>query len=229
MRSTARSPRWIHVAPFTISESRIWLAQRALGIPEPFVWLCHCLSGGLPRDLGRVAIALHDLKDECPELVDMTRALVQHELMLKVRAFIHTAAQLEPADGDDADQPWELMSHLHKVGTAGIDDLVELAGRIWPTPRVAPTTDSQRLRAEVSCYLAFCQTMTEIFNDDLEPHQLHELPQQGDETVQITDLALARQHMAVDTSLAWNVLDSFRRRRDLLSGDDLTFPNDDDA
>ncbi|MBY8853324.1 DUF3131 domain-containing protein, partial [Saccharothrix sp. MB29] len=56
--------------------------KRALGIPEPFVWLCHCLSGGLPRDLGRVAIALHDLKDKHSRIDDFTRALVRQDLAM---------------------------------------------------------------------------------------------------------------------------------------------------
>lgn len=45
----------IHVRYFRLGDSRKLLSRRVIGFPGPFVCLCHCLSGGLPRDLIRVA------------------------------------------------------------------------------------------------------------------------------------------------------------------------------
>lgn len=44
----------IHVRYLDLEGSLRLLKKRVL-MPDPFVWLCHCLSGGLPRDLIRAA------------------------------------------------------------------------------------------------------------------------------------------------------------------------------
>jgi hypothetical protein len=43
----------IHVDPLDYAESRRLLYRRVIGLSEPYVALCHCLAGGLPRDLIR--------------------------------------------------------------------------------------------------------------------------------------------------------------------------------
>jgi hypothetical protein len=40
------------------------LRSRAIGLPDPFLWLCHCLSGGLPRELIRIARTVVDIGNE---------------------------------------------------------------------------------------------------------------------------------------------------------------------
>ncbi|SES15047.1 hypothetical protein SAMN05216188_12374 [Lentzea xinjiangensis] len=190
----------IHVQPFTLVESRDWLKRRALGIPEPFVWLCHAMSGGLPRDLGRVAIALHDLQADCPHLADVTRELVRQDLGLKVRAFAHAARVTRRAEtGESA----ELQKLVKELQTAVTDPsrLTEIADRIWPDDK-APLSYAEELRAEAACYLIFCQTVDEFFR--------HLDPEQEDMVDMVGDLARARLHMALDTQLARDLLQSLR-------------------
>jgi len=45
----------IHVGPLSYTESRRLLYRRVIGLTEPYVALCHCLAGGLARDLIRAA------------------------------------------------------------------------------------------------------------------------------------------------------------------------------
>lgn len=45
----------VHVGPLTYAESRRVLYRRVIGLSEPYVALCHCLAGGLARDLIRAA------------------------------------------------------------------------------------------------------------------------------------------------------------------------------
>jgi prepilin signal peptidase PulO-like enzyme (type II secretory pathway) len=45
----------VHVGPLSYLESRRLLYRRVVGLSEPYVALCHCLSGGLARDLIRAA------------------------------------------------------------------------------------------------------------------------------------------------------------------------------
>ncbi|WP_436532197.1 hypothetical protein [Actinoplanes sp. HUAS TT8] len=46
---------------FDLADTRRLLVQRVLRLPEPYIWLCHCLSGGLPRDLNRIVRVLYDV------------------------------------------------------------------------------------------------------------------------------------------------------------------------
>ena len=45
----------IHVGPLSYAESRRLLYRRVIGLTEPYVALCHCLAGGLARELIRAA------------------------------------------------------------------------------------------------------------------------------------------------------------------------------
>lgn len=45
----------LHVGPLGYAESRRLLYRRVIGLTEPYVALCHCLAGGLARDLIRAA------------------------------------------------------------------------------------------------------------------------------------------------------------------------------
>ena len=47
---------------FELADTRRLLVQRVLRLPEPYVWLCHVLSGGLPRDLNRTVRVLYDVR-----------------------------------------------------------------------------------------------------------------------------------------------------------------------
>src|ERR1700729_3347912 len=64
----------VHVGPLSYLESRRLLYRRVVGLSEPYVALCHCLSGGLARDLiraarnvVRAAVALTSQPTEPPE------------------------------------------------------------------------------------------------------------------------------------------------------------------
>jgi hypothetical protein len=195
----------IHVRPFTLDESRAWLAQRALGIPEPFVWLCHSLSGGLPRDLGRTALALHDLQDKYSALADLTRAMIQRDLDLKIRAFTQTARQTPRVETDEPDQPQALIRALQEAGDLAL--LSTHAAEIWYAGS-APDTPLAALQSEAACYLLFCQTIVDVFQDDVSLLRLESVA--ADQKAAVSALARIRQQMAVDTTLARTVLDQFR-------------------
>jgi RecA/RadA recombinase len=45
----------VHVGPLSYLESRRLLYRRVIGLSEPYVALCHCLAGGLARDVIRAA------------------------------------------------------------------------------------------------------------------------------------------------------------------------------
>ncbi|GAA3868706.1 hypothetical protein GCM10022243_37910 [Saccharothrix violaceirubra] len=194
----------IDVRPFTLDESRDWLARRALGIPEPFVWLCHCLSGGLPRDLGRTAIALHDAhkRQKGPwHLADAARLLVRRDLDLKIRAFTHTARQVARDTAETTGRLRDLLESLRQAASADVDDLLPIAEAMRRGADGDPTPITE-LSAEAACYLLFCQTVVDLFGQEVDQES-------GTGAVAI-GIADARRWMADETTLAWNHLVGLR-------------------
>lgn len=54
----------VHVDFSGIEEARLLLGSRVVGMPMPFVTLCHVVGGGLPRDMLRVARDLYALSPD---------------------------------------------------------------------------------------------------------------------------------------------------------------------
>ncbi|MFG1992591.1 hypothetical protein ACGFJ7_21690 [Actinoplanes sp. NPDC048988] len=67
---------------FGLADTRRLLVQRVLRLPEPYVWLCHCLSGGLPRDLNRTVRLLYDVYAHRgpTEFAELATELVRQDL-----------------------------------------------------------------------------------------------------------------------------------------------------
>jgi len=65
------------------------LRQRVIGTPHPFLFLCYCISGGLPRDLVRVCrnliIEVQDRPDR-RSLAKLCLAVVGADLLAKLHA-----------------------------------------------------------------------------------------------------------------------------------------------
>lgn len=195
----------LRVDPFTLPESQQWLAYRALGMPKPFVWLCHCLSGGLPRDLARVAIAVHDLSSIYQSLSDFTRAIVATEIQVKSQAYIHAARQL--ADQDDcAHALLEHLDILSRHTNAATQQVIS-----WKPSDNSASPGLIRLHNEIQCYLTFCETLREVFTDHVDERL--EMPYSIlDPRSSIELLAEIRRKMSVNTPLASTKLANFRRR-----------------
>jgi hypothetical protein len=90
----------VHMPPLAFNESIALLRQRVIGLPVPYLALCHVLSGGLPRDLIRVARSVIAAKpdDGDGKLAEITTALVERELEQRVRAVsvVASGLRLEP-------------------------------------------------------------------------------------------------------------------------------------
>lgn len=80
----------VHVDFLTLEQSRALLNRRILRMPDPFLQLCHMLSGGLPRDLIRHARALLSLIEDTPAGTLRIRAaamkLVERDVEARRRA-----------------------------------------------------------------------------------------------------------------------------------------------
>jgi hypothetical protein len=79
----------LRVPYLTVADSMQLLERRIIGLPSLFSLLCHCLSGGLPRDLIRVARNIVELDTNMLTSTDVSSvcvALVQQELAANAEA-----------------------------------------------------------------------------------------------------------------------------------------------
>ena len=77
------------IAPLDLEGSRRLLGRRIINLPSSFLALCHILSGGLPRDLIRVAramIALAGERPSAPDISEVALDLASQDAMAKLRA-----------------------------------------------------------------------------------------------------------------------------------------------
>lgn len=134
---------------------------------------------------------------------------MRQDLDLKIRAFTHTSRRTARTDADSPDQPQALIKALQDATTTEVTDLFLLAEQIWSSLRDAQPTPLTEFSAEAACYLLFCQVVTEIFSRDFGQAKLArvagKLGVDQPEGAAVV-LATARRHMAIDTTLAWNVL-----------------------
>src|SRR6266568_2734097 len=95
----------VWIEPLDLPESGDLLEHRVIGLPAAFLALCHVLSGGLPRDLLRVARAIFTIHGDRArtkiELAEATYAVIKDEIRaLKHRAMAHAASLDVPASPD---------------------------------------------------------------------------------------------------------------------------------
>ncbi|GAB3743233.1 hypothetical protein GCM10027598_76110 [Amycolatopsis oliviviridis] len=189
----------VRLEPFTLDESRLWIALRLRGISEQFCYLAHCLSGGLPRDLKRCAVEMVDLANEVyqPSLEFVTRSLVTGEMAGKIRAFTATAATLERSPELVA-----LTTDLLGVpGTEEAGELAEIAERLVRDDGEIAAPISE-LRRQSGSFVLFCATVLEVFDDTLTGDRL---------SPGLHRLAVVRQRMAMHPQQAWDDLVEFRK------------------
>lgn len=194
----------VRLEPFTMDESRLWIAKRLPGIQEQFSYLCHCLSGGLPRDLRRTTIDMVDVTTERyqPALPAVAGILVRTELAAKAGAFTGQARGLEHSDA--LADLWSKLLRIPESGNAV--ELAALAAELNQGATQDTTDEVNRLRWHSSAFVLFSATLLEVFTEALTEERL---------TADLHQLAVARRHLALDPHLAWLTLADFRKSRDL--------------
>ncbi|MGW3993129.1 P-loop NTPase fold protein [Amycolatopsis sp. NPDC004772] len=199
----------IRLEHFTLDESRLWIALRLIGLPEQFGYLCHCLAGGLPRDLKRYAIEMVDLAAAVyrPSIGQVTRAFVARELQSKAHALAGVANALPPT-AELAELTGDILRIREMREPA---ELGRFAARVRIDQVAADLADPvTRLRWHAACFALFCATVLEVFTDQLEETEL---------TEDLHLIAVTRQRMALHPHLAMQTIVDFRRRFGLDAAD----------
>lgn len=223
----------------TLAESRKVLESRVTGVPVPFQCLCHCLAGGLPRDLVRVTRELvheHDAAEKRaekagapfePSLRDLTEALIKAELRGKLTAAI--------ASGHSAERslPWWLTRWLHEQEQAAVegDGLRERTVQLGEK-RSAHSEDQDpdarkalRIATEMMAFNYYAATVLDLFGSHLVAPILQDPDNRGrvdvDGAWMIETLATARQQFSVDPWLSWGLIERLRSTTGLGTWKDL--------
>ena len=107
----------LRLGEFSYRQSADLLDRSVAGFSNGFVALCHCLSGGIPRDLIRAARALVDQRKATgdDDLNRLTASLVQHEIQTLKRGLTHRFPAHEHGDAEAflsalADPSWPTTS-----------------------------------------------------------------------------------------------------------------------
>ncbi|MDQ4032145.1 MAG: CobW-like GTP-binding protein [Actinomycetota bacterium] len=222
----------VRVPYLSAADSMLLLERRVIGLPSLFVLLCHCLSGGLPRDLIRVARNLIELDASVLTSADISRVcvvLVQQELAANAEAvaIVGRIDRLHP-DGSPmllwANQLAELAGHElldhcraflagNRILGGSDDTSVEL--------RMARAR-SAALTLEMLTLAYYYATVVDFFTGKCSDEALEKLSAQENGSSIVDRLAKARQALAVHPAVAWNAISSFRADYRL---DQLPYPD----
>lgn len=195
----------VRLESFTLDESRLWISSRLVGISEQFCHLSHCLSGGLPRDLRRYTIEMLDVTADTytPTLRTVTDTLLRRELARRTHAFTSIAGTL----GHNSEVSRLASSLLLVPVTGNALEMAEFATDLVRDVRENDAETVNNLRRYSACFVLFCATVLEVFDNHLCEERLH--------ATDLDKLTTTRQQMPMHPHHAWQILTDFRKAHGL--------------
>lgn len=189
--------RIIRIPAMRCSESQALLSRRGVPLPTPYVWLCHALTGGLPRDLLRTTLDLITIASQHQErdLPSLAARLIRQDLRTVIGAQSRAAARLS------GDQASAITGWLALCVTA--DPLSDTLDRV--ADRAPRGQEEEPTVVQTRAYLGILATLSRIFVERRLERMTPEI-----EADVIDRLAEARLLLATDPHLAWH---SIRRVR----------------
>jgi hypothetical protein len=230
----------IHVGPLSYLESRRLLYRRVIGLSEPYVALCHCLAGGLARDVIRAArqvvrtatALISPVPEAAPGPVDEyftdstaylallpdvlkppppTLAVISTAVIKdEVRRKLRAVSQVISSVTKTSAK--DLHETLFQVSQA-LDLTQPDIGIVDLLTRSGPQEPAEirGLRLDFAAYCYFCATLHEVFTDQINHETLIDATGAAPGPGSFDALATARNAFAVDTYLAWRMVTAFRK------------------
>jgi hypothetical protein len=193
----------LKVHRFTLSDTRLLLMQRTARLSEPFVWLCHVLSGGLPRDLNRTAYDLYDLvrRDNMHDLDVLARRLVRAD-----RQAVTESLTARLTDRFDAFAV-RLRRHIHDVGRLNLTSAaLTSCERLYPPADASD--DLLLINEQLRAYVGYVAAVLRLFRENTDV-LVERLKVTG--TGAVESLALARTWLATDPVVAAAHVEDWKR------------------
>ena len=137
----------IRMDPLDLRTAREILERRAIGLPYPFMALCHILSGGIPRELMRVARSVFDVRNN-------GQNINSDEVSCKIIASGVVSRELNSV----RQGLLQLAGKLTDAGSAGLVELLD--NPQWPTGDLI--SDMECLSRLTICQEGIAVTQAEI-------------------------------------------------------------------
>ena len=135
----------------------------------------------------------------------IAEAVIHDELRRKVRAISHVASSAGSPDTTEfQDLLYETATRLSPGEP--ILNVIDLLAK----PDSAESGATAGLRLEFTAYAYYCATLQDMFNDQLDNHQIIEATGQPTGPGSFDTLAGARNAFTVNTMLAWRLITEFR-------------------
>ena len=201
----------LRVEPLNLLESANVLHERTVGVAPPFVGLCHAVSGGLPRELIRVAREAIKIAEnaECTELADVARKLIlarvaARNLAAEVVARRHV--------GSDGSQP--ILSWLRAL-SVGVDStqlleqtaIAQVVLNLRASPASKPGLELLLVELAAAGYHA--ATTLEFFST-VDADGYEAASEASGEQCAIELLARGMRDLSVAPRVAWTTVSEFR-------------------
>jgi hypothetical protein len=155
----------VRLEPLTLEESVQLLRLRVTGVPDRFLALCHCLAGGMPRDVLRTAREMFDVhrmsNDVGSSLGEIAQRLVRLEVDAVKRGFLSQVTNT-PAS-ESSERLADLLGDPDWPRT-GVADLREAVERDLSGDHSAPSSTTRALAAA----LLFYATVLDLFTTQSE-------------------------------------------------------------
>jgi len=230
----------MHVGPLSYDESGRLLYRRVIGLSEPYVALCHCLAGGLARDViraarqivrGAVAMSSKDLspisaeeaedgvvdpiayllfqsrpEQAPPTLAAIAAAVIQDELLRKLRAVSNVIISAAPANASELQDTLYRIRQTLTLGQPVIHIVDLMIGACQGEP-----TELTSLYLDFAAYAYYCATLQEVFTDRLDRERIIAATSVPPGPDSFDALANARVAFSLDTLLAWRLITQFRK------------------
>jgi hypothetical protein len=228
----------IHVGSLAYAESRRLLYRRVIGLTEPYVALCHCLAGGLPRDLIRAARMVVRTADHlaatASPTVDYSTAETSMDASMSYVRLRSRSARKTPTLAaiagaiihDEMNRKLRAISHAASTSTESMselqDVLYDISSRLYTgqplikiieamaTTNSKETATAAGLRLDFAAFTYYCATLQEVFTDRLDPERITWATVETTGFGTFDALAGTRNAFAVGTPLAWRLLTKFR-------------------
>jgi hypothetical protein len=226
----------IEITSLSYAESRRLLYRRIIGLTEPYVALCHCLSGGLARDLiraarqvTRAAQTLSSGTEHIPDEHDEGTAAFAYQLMRQrhVRQSPVLSTVCTTVVTDDLRRKLRAVARVatttasgqardlqHKLGTAArylqTGEPALAIVDILSQPVTGEPDPVAALRLDLAAYAYYCATLQDVFTGTLDATQMTKATSSASPG-SFDALAAARQAFTLDPHLAWRSITEFRQ------------------
>jgi membrane protein implicated in regulation of membrane protease activity len=220
----------VHADYLTLDKAQRLLRRRVIGVPVPFLDFCHCVAGGLPRDLIRIFRALYEEHVQAnageSSLTTLCGSLITADLKSKLRATSIAAKDValesevnelfsRIRDLESSLQTPDRLSTISERLLANYRRLLEVASPTEPGNQSEPSATATKrenlttLSAELGVYLYYSATLLEYFGqEDFRSETLRAAEDSG----ALEQLARARQLFAISPHMAEAGITAFREK-----------------